>query len=185
MTRDKINCEMAYQFKREPLNPREVDALCNACETFEEKLIIWTLLDTGLRVSELCNLTDQNILWQEKAIRVVGKGGPFGKKTKQRVVPLISERTRTLLERYFAIHKEWFVEVRMVQRIVKKVANRAKIARTVTPHVLRHTFACTAHQKGISLAALQKALGHDLISTTQIYLNLSNTHLVEEFEKKW
>jgi integrase/recombinase XerD len=48
---------MAYQFVREPLRPEEADRLCNACKTTDEKLIVWTLLDTGLRVSELCALT--------------------------------------------------------------------------------------------------------------------------------
>jgi len=48
---------MAYQFKREPLTPIEADKLYQACNTVQEKLIIWILLDTGLRVSELCSLT--------------------------------------------------------------------------------------------------------------------------------
>ena len=68
---------MAYQYVRQPLRAEEADALSHACETTEEKLIIWTLLDTGLRVSELCSLTPQHILWQQKAFRVQGKGGPL------------------------------------------------------------------------------------------------------------
>ena len=48
---------MAYQFKREPLTPVEADKLYQACNSVQEKLIIWILLDTGLRVSELCSLT--------------------------------------------------------------------------------------------------------------------------------
>ncbi|WP_255411117.1 site-specific integrase [Legionella sp. km772] len=47
-----------------------------ACKTMLEKLIIWILLDTGLRVSELCSLTAQDILWQQKSLRISGKGGP-------------------------------------------------------------------------------------------------------------
>jgi integrase/recombinase XerD len=104
---------MAYQFIREPLRNEEVDKLCHACETVEEKLLIWTLLDTGLRVSELCSLTPQHILWQEKALRISGKGGPHGKKTKKRVVPL-SRRIQTLLEHYFALQEKWFVGPRQV-----------------------------------------------------------------------
>ena len=78
---------MAYQYVREPLRAEEADALSQACETSEEKLIIWTLLDTGLRVSELCSLTPQHILWQQKAFRIEGKGGLYGKQSKKRVVP--------------------------------------------------------------------------------------------------
>lgn len=175
---------MAYQFIREPLRSEEADRLCHACQTIEEKLLIWTLLDTGLRVSELCSLTPQNILWQEKALRITGKGGPHGKKTKKRVVPM-SRRIQALLEPYFALHEKWFVGARQVQKIVKKIANRAQIKQEVTPHILRHTFATLALQKGISLAAVQKILGHDRLTTTAIYLNLTDGHVVEEFERKW
>ena len=174
----------AYQYVREPLRAEEADRLSHACETPEEKLIIWTLLDTGLRVSELCSLTPQHILWQQKSVRVSGKGGPYGTNSKKRVVPM-SKRVQTLLEHYFAIHEKWFVGERQVQKIVKKVANKAKISQEVTPHVLRHTFATSALQKGISLAAVQKILGHDRLTTTAIYLNLTDGHIVEEFEKKW
>ena len=70
---------MAYQFKREPLTPIEADKLYQACNTVQEKLIIWILLDTGLRVSELCILIPQNILWQQKSIRISRKDGIYGK----------------------------------------------------------------------------------------------------------
>jgi integrase/recombinase XerD len=87
---------MAHQFVREPLRAEEADRLANACQTVEEKLIVWTLLDTGLRVSELCSLTLDNLQWQQRALRVAGKGGPHGTRSKQRVVPL-SARVRALL----------------------------------------------------------------------------------------
>jgi integrase/recombinase XerD len=150
----------------------------------EEKLIIWTLLDTGLRVSELCSLTPRHILWQQKAFRIQGKGGPYGKQSKRRVVPM-SRRIQPLMEHYFAMHNAWFVGPRQVQKVVKRIANRAQITHDVTPHVLRHTFATLAIQKGISLAAIQKILGHDRLSTTAIYLNLTDTHIVEEYAQKW
>ena len=175
---------MAYQFVREPLQAQEADALSNACKTAEEKLIIWTLLDTGLRVSELCNLTSQHILWQQRAFRVESKVGPHGKHSKKRVVP-ISRRIQPLIEHYFAIHDSWFVGPRQVQKIVKRIANRAQIPQQVTPHVLRHTFATLALQRGISLAAIQKILGHERLTTTAIYLNLTETHILEEFAQKW
>ena len=175
---------MGYQYVREPLRAEEADILCHVCASPEEKLIIWTLLDTGLRVSELCGLTPQHLLWQQKALRIHGKGGPYGKKSKIRVVPM-APRIQALLEHYFALHDQWFVGPRQVQKIVKRVANRAHITQNVTPHVLRHTFATLALQKGISLAAIQKILGHDRLSTTAIYLNLTETHVIEEFTQKW
>ncbi len=67
----------------------------------------------------------------------------------------------------------------------KLIANRAQLSQNVTPHILRHTFATVALQKGISLAAVQKILGHDRLTTTAIYLNLTDIHITDEFEKKW
>ena len=52
---------MSYQYKREPLNNDEVDKLTNACNTFQEKFVVWTLLDTGLRLSEFAELKKENI----------------------------------------------------------------------------------------------------------------------------
>lgn len=175
---------MPYQYVREPLRAEDADKLSNACNTAEEKLIIWTLLDTGLRVSELCNLTSQNILWQQKSISINGKGGPHGKKSKKRVVPM-SRRIQALLEHYFAINEKWFVGVRQVQKIVSNVVNRAEISQKISPHVLRHTFATLALQKNISIAAVQKILGHDRLATTAIYLNLTESHVMEEYQQKW
>jgi integrase/recombinase XerD len=175
---------MAYQYVREPLTSDEADRLSHACKTPNEKLVIWTLLDTGLRVSELCGLIPESMLWQQRSLRVMGKGGPYGKKSKVRVVPL-SRRVQSLLEPYFALNEQWFVGPRQAQKLVKQVANRAQLSKPVTPHVLRHTFATLALQKGISLAAVQKMLGHDRLSTTEIYLNLTETHVIEEFKAKW
>ena len=175
---------MPYKFVKQPLRAEEADKLSHACENLNEKLIIWTLLDTGMRIGELCALTPKNILWQQKAIRVNGKGGLYGKQTKIRTVPM-SKRVQTLLEHYFALHDKWIVGTRQAQKIVKKVANKAQITQDVSPHILRHTFATLALQKGLSLPAVQKILGHDRLETTAIYLNLTDTHVLEEYERKW
>jgi integrase/recombinase XerD len=175
---------MPYQYMREPLTADESDRLSNSCETPTERLVVWTLLDTGLRVGEVCGLTSKDILWQQRQLRFKDKGGPRGKKTKVRVVPM-SNRVRTLLEHHFALEKAFPVKARRAQDIVKAVANRAGITQDASPHVLRHTFATTALQKGISLATVQKILGHDRLQTTAIYLNFTDTHIQEEFERKW
>ena len=177
-------CSLAYQFVREPLCPEEADRLCNACKTTDEKLVVWALLDTGLRVSELCSLPPSHVLWQQRSLRVSGKGGPYGKRSKKRVVPM-SRRIQALLEPYFSLNDKWFIGRRQVQKVVQRVAERARISQEVTPHVLRHTFATLAIQKGISLAAIQKILGHDWLGTTAIYLNLTDTHVVDEYSQKW
>jgi len=97
----------------------------------------------------------------------------------------MSLRVRALLEHHFALRKEFPVKKRRVQDLVKVIANRAGITKELTPHVLRHTFATTALQKGISLATVQKILGHDRLRTTAISLHFTDTHIQEEFEWKW
>ncbi len=94
---------MSYQFKREQLTADEANRLASACNTHEEKLIIWTLLDTGLRVAELAKLKKENLDWQGQRLMVYGKGGPYGSKSKRRVLPL-SARVQPLLEGHFALH---------------------------------------------------------------------------------
>jgi integrase/recombinase XerD len=175
---------MKYQYKREPLTQEEANRLANACQSHEEKLVVWTLLDTGLRVAEFANLQKDNIDWQGKRLMIYGKGGSYGTSSKRRIVPL-SNRVFTLIEKHFALYESIGLTPRTIQRMMKPLANRASIARPVTPHVLRHSFACAAVQKNISLPALQKLLGHDHLSTTEIYLNLSPEEVIREFREKW
>jgi integrase/recombinase XerD len=174
---------MPYQYKREPLSDDEVNRLINACEKFEEKFVIWSLLDTGLRVSEFAHLIKENIQWQERRLIIYGKGGPYGKKTKRRVLPM-SDRVRRLIEYHFAEHNNTDMSVRTIQRIVKQVANKAGIPKTITPHVLRHTFSVNCIKKGISTRALMTLLGHDRLTTTELYLNLSPEDAIREFQNK-
>jgi integrase/recombinase XerD len=115
---------------------------------------------------------------------VYGKGGPYGKKTKRRIVPL-TDRTKKLLEIQFASQNEIGLSTRTIQRIITRLANKAMITKKVTPHVLRHTFAVRCIQKGISTRALQEFLGHDHLKTTEIYLNLSPEEALGEFYRKW
>jgi len=175
---------MAYQYKREPLSVEEADRLLNACKTIQEKLCVWALLETGLRVSELANLLATDIQWQQGTLRIKGKGGPYGKKSKFRVVP-ISNRLRSLFENYFVLHDHFPYSKRTIQYVVKRVAERARISRPVTPHVLRHTFSILWILKGGSTRALQAILGHDSIATTEIYMNLQPEQVLEEFRAKW
>ena len=175
---------MQRQYKREPLSDDEVDRLTQACETFREKLSVFTLLDTGMRVSELATLTKDQILWQERRLKVYGKGGPFGKMTKTRVLPM-SERVRRLIELHYTMEDSFGLSKRQVERQVKSVANRARISRPVSPHVLRHTFAVNCLKRGINTRTLQYLLGHDRLATTEIYMNLSPEDAIREFQSKW
>lgn len=173
-----------YQYKREPLSNDEANKLINSCQTAQEKIIIFTLLDTGMRVSELAGLTKKNILWQEKRLIIYGKGGPYGSKSKRRVIPM-TERVYAVLSAYFALNGDIKMKKRNIQYHVKKVANRAGISKPVSPHVLRHTFAVNCIKRNISTRTLQQLLGHDHLTTTEIYLNLSPEDACREFMSKY
>lgn len=171
-------------YKREPLSDDEVDKLTNACDTFREKFVIWTLLDTGLRLSEFASLTKESVQWQEKRLVIYGKGGAYGKQTKRRIIPM-TERVRRLISHHFAENNWLGFGSRTVARIVKKMANKAGISKPVSPHVLRHTFSVNCIKKGVSTRALQTLLGHDRLTTTEIYLNLSPEDAIRDFLDKW
>ena len=92
---------------------------------------------------------------------------------------------RNLLEYHFAENNNTRITKRTVARIVKKVADKAGISKPVSPHVLRHTFSVNCIRKEISTRALQTLLGHDRLTTTELYLNLSPEDAIREFLDKW
>jgi integrase/recombinase XerD len=120
----------------------------------------------------------------EPSLDDLRQGRPVWETVKAAVIPL-SSRVQPLLEGHLGLHDQMQLGVRTIQRMVKEVANRAHIRRTVTPHVLRHTFSVACIQKGISTRALQEILGHDRLATTEIYLNLSPEDVIREFYNKW
>ena len=175
---------MPYQYKREPLSSEESDELSNAAESFREKLVIWSLLDTGLRVSEFCDLRRKDIQWQENQLVIWGKRKKLAFRKKRRIVPL-TPRVRQLFEIHFTTNEGFSFSVRTVQLLVKRVANRAMItSKPVSPHSLRHTFAINCIKKGLSIASLSKIMGHDRVETTAIYLNICPEDALIEFFRK-
>ena len=68
---------------------------------------------------------------------------------------------------------------------MKRIGNKAGITKPLTPHVLRHTFSILWIHKSGSTRALQGILGHDHLSTTEIYLNMNPEHILQEFQSKW
>ena len=178
------------------LTVAEVDAM-EACIDLSEqegqrnKAIIETLFSCGLRVSELCNLKMSGLYLDEEFIKVDGKG------SKQRLVP-ISPKAIKELKLWFTernlidIKPEFqdyvFVSYRrrqaltrvMVFYIIKALAERAGIKKTISPHTLRHSFATALLEGGANLRAIQAMLGHESIATTQIYMHIDTTHLREE-----
>jgi len=166
------------EYKREPLEEVEITEIRKACKSFDEELVINLLLETGMRLSELQKLKEENICWQRGCINIIGKGN------KRRVIP-ISSLARFYLSQCFSKRDSFPLAMRTIQKYVKVVAERARIRKIVSPHVLRHTFAVCYLHRGGNLRALQGILGHSSITTTDIYLNYSGQRVIEDFTKIW
>ena len=171
---------MAYQYKLQPLSSEDIDRLVNSAQTFRERLVIYCLLDTGLRVAELAGLMKSHVQWHERRLVVYHGDG----RTKQRVIPM-TERVRMVLTHHFALENTMNFSVRTVQHTVRRVAKRAGLTSPVSPHVLRHTFGVTCLRKGMSLATVSRILGHSSLSTTVSYLDLLPGDIQRDFEDRW
>lgn len=163
-------------------------------KSLRDKSILELLFSTGLRVSELCSLTnDFDLSAEEFSIR--GKGG------KVRVV-FVSPEAREALKKYLSLRKDMsdalFVQVgkelenkkdvrgltrRSIERIVKQCAIKAGISKKVTPHVIRHCFATDLLSNGADIRSVQMMLGHANIATTQIYTHVTDAHLRDVHKK--
>ncbi len=174
---------MPIAYKREPLTREETKLFEEACITGDEKLLVFTLLDSGLRLGEFIGLVPASIEWQHNRAIIYGKGNKWESK-KRRVVPL-SDRSIELLRAHFALNNNKIgIGYRTAERMVKRIAERAHITKKMCPHVLRHTFAVLSILRGVSISSLMKVLGHDWMSTTQIYLNMSPEEALREFKEK-
>lgn len=150
-----------------------------------ERSILELLYSCGLRVSEIINLTINDINLEDGFLRIKGKGN------KERIVPLgskaISAISEYLRQRRHIKEKRLFLNSRnkglsrqSVWLIVKQFANNVGL--DISPHTLRHSFATHLLDNGADLRVVQELLGHSSISTTQIYTHVSNKRLKEEFE---
>ena len=177
------------------LTVAEIDALIGAIdqttpEGQRNRAILETLYSCGLRVSELCNLKLSDLYLNEGFIKVEGKG------SKQRLVP-ISPRAINELKNYFAERDrvtikpgyEDFVFISrfgknisriMVFHIIKELADRTGLKKSISPHTFRHSFATHLLEGGANLRAIQAMLGHESIGTTEIYTHIDRNMLRQE-----
>jgi integrase/recombinase XerD len=176
----------------EILTIEEIDALLAAIdlsknEGHRNRAIIETLYSCGLRVSELINLRFSDLYFEEGFIRVIGKGN------KERLVP-VSPQVQKEIELYnnhIRRHQEItrghenivFLNRRgsqltrvMIFTIIKELAKSIDLKKTISPHTFRHSFATHLIEGGANLRAIQDMLGHESITTTEIY-----THLDQRF----
>ena len=178
----------------EVLTVEEIDAMVAAIdlskpEAQRNRAIIETLYGSGLRVSELVDMTLNRVFLDEGYLIVEGKGN------KQRMVPLSAvavDEIREYLatgrlnvkpgnEHYLFLNRRGARLTRvMIFYIVRSLAEAASIKKTISPHTIRHSFATHLLEGGASLRAIQMMLGHESIATTEIYLHLDSTRLREE-----
>lgn len=177
------------QKPREPLSDDEAVILRNACETYRERAVIDLFLSTGVRVSELANIKWEDIDMQNRTITIFGKGG------KYRTVIFNSAAKISLLEYklvtggknpyVFIAEKYPYKKLNKegIELIVKRISDRSDLTRNVTPHILRHTFATSALQRGMPIEQLKTLLGHVNYSTTLIYAKIDTTQTAYEYRK--
>ncbi|MEP2058688.1 MAG: site-specific tyrosine recombinase XerD [Maribacter litoralis] len=177
------------------LSETEIDNLINAIdlstpEGERNRAMLETLYGCGLRVSELIGLKISDLFFEEDFIKVTGKGD------KQRFVP-ISELNKKYIDIYrneIRVHlniQEGFQDILFLNRrgkqltramiftIVKNLAVSIGLQKNISPHTFRHSFATHLLENGADLRAIQQMLGHESITTTEIYMHVDRSHLAE------
>ena len=173
--------------RRHTLTSSDVEKLQNACRTIKEKALFNFLLNTGCRVSEVVGLKLESIDWDKKEAVVFGKG------SKYRTVFFDDATKKLLLENQADNKSEYlFYNEKNVYKPIQRFAigqclhrlgKRAGLDRNIHPHLLRHTFATNALEKGMPLTTIQQILGHSDISTTTIYAETSIEKAKGEYDK--
>lgn len=148
------------------------------------------LINTGMRIGELCKLNDDSIDLDSHCIRITGKGG------KERIAYLTEKTIEDAIRHYIQIKERYHITSphffvnwwgnpikegsarRMIRNIAKKVLNKR-----ITPHMFRHTFASMLLELNVDIRYIQELLGHSSINTTQIYLHLLNTSIRASLER--
>ncbi len=177
----------------------EIDQLVGAIDRSKpegerNRAMLETLYGCGLRVSELIGLRLSDLYFDEGFIRVTGKGN------KQRFVPVspLTQKAIDLYRKEVRPHQKiqkGFEDVlylnrrgkgltrAMVFTIIRQLAEKIGMNKTISPHTLRHSFATHLLENGADLRAIQQMLGHESITTTEVYVHVDRSHLTEIVHK--
>ena len=177
------------------LNKDDIDKIRAVINTdkitgVRDRLVVELLYSSGIRASELIDMSEHMINMSEREIRVIGKGN------KERIT-FFSQNAEKWLKHYIDLKKRDYknydssvifvnsrgekLNSRSLRRLITDYAKKADINKEVTPHVFRHSFATTLLNKGVDIRYLQELLGHSSISTTQIYTHVSKALLREVY----
>ena len=157
------------------------------------KTIIEVLYGTGIRVSELTELKLSNIFFNENILKVTGKGNkerfvPLGKIASIEIKKYLNDRNKLKINSKFSdilfLNRYGRKLTRsMIFRVINDSSKNAKLEKKISPHTLRHSFATHLIRNGADLRTIQLILGHESITTTEIYTHLDTFHLEEVLKK--
>jgi integrase/recombinase XerD len=157
------------------------------------RAIIETLYSCGLRVSELIELKISDLFFEEGFIKVTGKGNkqrfvPIGDSTQKYIAIWQDVRNHITVnpnskDILFLNYKGTKLTRAMIFTIIKKVVKKSGIKKTVSPHTFRHSFATHLLENGADLRAIQMMLGHESITTTEVYMHVDRSHLSDVLNK--
>ena len=194
------NIETPKQEKKLPkvLTEEEIKKLINSIDLNHDfgqrnKTIIEILYGTGIRVSELINLKLSNIFFKENIIKVIGKGNkerfvPLGEIASNEMKIYINNRNRLKIDSkssdiLFLNRYGRGLTRSMIFKIISDASKRVGLDKKISPHTLRHSFATHLIKNGADLRTIQLILGHESITTTEIYTHLDTLHLEEVLKK--
>jgi integrase/recombinase XerD len=181
------------------LDLNEVDLLLEQIDLghpqgFRNRAMLEMLYGSGIRVSELVNLSLSNLFFQENLIRVTGKGNkqrlvPMGKFTKKFILFYIND-SRTL-QKIDSVYQDIvflnrngkILTRQMIYTIIKQLALKANIKKKIGPHTFRHSFATHLLENGADIRTIQILMGHENITTTEVYTHLDTQHLRSVIER--
>lgn len=175
------------------LSTLEIDALIDAIDqsTLEGQrnvAILETLYGCGLRVSELTALQCSDLFFKEGFIKVLGKGNkerfvPINPQTEKHIslylkeVRPLQKPTEKAADTVFLNRRGNALTRAMIFTIIKKLAKKIELKKSISPHSFRHSFATHLLENGADLRVIQQLLGHQSITTTEIYMHLDKSHL--------
>ena len=179
------------------LSIKNIDDLINAIDLgytyrninlgHRNKAIIETLYSCGLRVSELINLKISDLFFKEGFIKVTGKGDkerfvPIGNSTQKFITIWLDVRKHIDIDanakdNVFLNYKGNTLTRAMIFTIIKNLVEKTGLKKNVSPHTFRHSFATHLLENGADLRAIQMMLGHESITTTEIYMHVDRSHL--------
>ena len=181
------------------LSEEEINMLIRAIDLSKpegerNRAMLETLYGCGLRVSELINLLISDLYFDEDFIKVTGKGN------KQRFVPIseINKKYISIYRKEIRVHQsvqKGFDDILFLNRrgkqltramiftIIKQLAEKIGLKKSISPHTFRHSFATHLLKNGADLRAIQQMLGHESITTTEVYMHVDRTHLAEVMNK--